>query len=114
MFNAAAPGSGNFVSVTLQPGGSGSFNPATGELTITTTEALIGNPPVRSGNYLILTGGGGTPGGGYSVLTSLNVAAPLASWTINTTGTLSGSGTYSNAIAINPGEPARFFMVRQP
>ncbi|MDR3459655.1 MAG: autotransporter-associated beta strand repeat-containing protein [Verrucomicrobiae bacterium] len=34
LFNAATPGRGNFSSVTILPGGTGSFNPTNGQLTI--------------------------------------------------------------------------------
>jgi len=114
LFNSAAPGTGNFTSVTILPAGLGTFNPATGELTITSSGILVANPPTQSGNYLILSGTGGTPGGSYSVLTSTNVGAAMATWTTNTTGTFNGFGAYSNALPIIIGEPARFFRVKQP
>jgi hypothetical protein len=114
LFNSAVPGTGNFSSVTILPAGYGSFNPTTGELTITSSGIFVGNPPVASGGNLILTGSGGAPGGPYTVLTTTNVATPLANWSTNSTGTLSASGSYSNAVPINVSEPTRFFRVRQP
>jgi autotransporter-associated beta strand protein len=72
------------------------------------------NPPVQSGGNLIMTGTGGTPGGGYTWLTSTNVAAPVAQWTISTAGTFDQSGAFSNAFPINVSEPARFFRLRVP
>ena len=77
------------------------------------TPLTIGPLRITDGN-LILTVSGGTPGGGYSLLTSTNVAAPLATWTTNITGTFSGSGSFSNAIPVNPSEATRFFTVRIP
>lgn len=72
------------------------------------------NPPVYSGGNLIMTGTGGTPGGSYTWLTSTNVAAPAAQWTTNTAGTFSVSGSFSNALPVNPSESARFFRLRTP
>jgi len=72
------------------------------------------NPPVASGGNLMLTGSGGLPGAGYTWLTSTNVAAPLATWTTNTSGTFDGSGGFANAIPINRSETSRFFRLRIP
>ena len=67
-----------------------------------------------SGGNLNLTGILGTPGGSYAVLTSTNLAAPRATWTISTTGVFDGSGAFSAAVPINPSETARFFLLRTP
>jgi autotransporter-associated beta strand protein len=112
LFSSSAPGSGNFASVTILPSGSGTFNPATGQLTIGASPMF--NQAVLSGGHLIITGTGGIPGGGYTLLTSTNVAAPLTTWSTNTTGVFDGSGAFSNNIPINTVEKARFFDVRVP
>src|SRR4030095_11538764 len=83
LFNAAGPIVGNFTSVTVLPSGTGTFNPATGELTITVAPPFVVNPVYVSGGNLILTGAGGTPNGPYTWLTSTNVAAPVATWVTN-------------------------------
>jgi autotransporter-associated beta strand protein len=114
LFNSAGAGSGNFTSVTVLPSGNGSFNPATGVLTIAAAAPPTINPVKISGGNLIVTGMGGTPGAGYTVLTSTNVAAALTTWTTNTTGTFTGTGTFSNSIPVNVGEPSRFFLIRVP
>ena len=51
LFDSAAPGSGNFSSITILPYGAGTFNPANGLLTITSVaqSAPVVNPP---GYYL--------------------------------------------------------------
>jgi len=72
------------------------------------------NPVTVSGGNFILTGNGGTAGGHYTVLTATNPVIPVASWTTNVSGTLNGSGAFSNAIPINVSEPVRFFRVRTP
>jgi autotransporter-associated beta strand protein/T5SS/PEP-CTERM-associated repeat protein len=111
LFNAAGPGTGNFSSVSILPSGSGTFNPATGELTITSTGSLGLNKPFVSGGNLIVTGSG-DPGTGYTLLSSTNVALPLAQWETSATGTFSGTGTLSNAIPVS--STNRFFILRQP
>jgi hypothetical protein len=73
----------------------------------------IGAARITGGN-LILTGSGGTPNGGYTLLTSTNVTASLSTWTTNGTGVFSGSGSFSNAIPVNPLEAVRFFTIRIP
>ena len=112
LFNVAGPISGNFSSVTILPAGTGTFNPATGELTITSSGILLVNAPARSGGNLVLTGTGGTPGGSYSWLTATNVATP--NWTTNGVGTFDGTGGFSNAFPVNASEPARFFRIQTP
>jgi autotransporter-associated beta strand protein len=111
----AASASGNFTApVTVLPTGAGTFNPATGQLTITSSGVVALNPVTVSGGNFILTGNGGTAGGHYTVLTATNPVIPVTSWTTNVSGTLSGTGAFSNAIPINVSEPVRFFRVRTP
>lgn len=114
LFNSSTAGSGNFTSVTILPVGTGTFNPATGELTVTSSAPPVVNPIKVSGGNLIFTGTGGTPGGSYTWLTSINVAAPLSTWTTNTVGVFSGTGTFSNAIPIVTSEATRFFQLKTP
>ncbi len=73
----------------------------------------VASVTMSNGN-LILTGGGGTPGAGYTWLTSTNVASPIGDWTTGTTGTFDANGTFSNAIPVKTSEPARFFRLRTP
>jgi autotransporter-associated beta strand protein len=113
LFHSSAPGGGNFSSITILPYGAGTFNPATGLLTITSVGFPAINPPGISGGKLILTGTGGTAGSGYTVLSSTNVATPLADWVTNTTGTFNGTGGFSNAIPVT-NKPALFFEIRVP
>ncbi|MDB6063799.1 MAG: Autotransporter-associated beta strand repeat protein [Pedosphaera sp.] len=114
LFNSASPRSGNFSSITIVPSATGTFNPATGQLTITSVASPVVNPSTISGGNLILTGSGGLPGAGFTWLTSTNVAAPVSTWTTNTTGVYSASGTFSNSFPISVSEPHRFFLLRTP
>jgi autotransporter-associated beta strand protein len=114
LFNTSSH-AGNFSSVTVQPSGAGTFNPTTGILTITSAGGGLTFSPVKiaSGN-LILTGMGGTPSAGYTLLTTTNLTTPSAAWTTNTTGNFDGSGSFSNSIPVSPITPARFFRIRTP
>jgi hypothetical protein len=72
----------------------------------------LGAPRLSGGN-LIVTGTGGTPDSGYTWLSTTNLTAPI-NWTTNSTGTLDGAGSFSNAIPINTSQPAGFFRLRLP
>jgi len=116
LFNASLAGSGNFSSVTVLSavGGpyTGSFNAATGVLTIGSGAAPIINTTTLSGGIMTVTGTGGTPGAGYTWLSTTNLAAPTV-WKTNTTGIFSGTGTFTNTFAVtNP--PTQFFRLRTP
>jgi hypothetical protein len=76
------------------------------------TAPTLGAPQVSGGN-LVLTGTGGTPNAGYTWLVTTNLSTPI-NWTTNTTGTLDGTGAYSNIIPINALQPASFFKMRLP
>jgi hypothetical protein len=75
--------------------------------------APILNKAVFTGGNLILTGTGGTANAGYTWLTTTNLSAPII-WTTNTTGTLDGTGSFSNALPVNPSQRAAFFRLRLP
>jgi hypothetical protein len=79
---------------------------------ITFTATTFGALKVSGGN-LILTGTNGTPDCGYTLLTATNLSAPI-NWRTNSVGTLDGTGAFSNAIPINPSQPAGFFRLRIP
>jgi hypothetical protein len=67
-----------------------------------------------SGTDITFSGSGGVPGGGFSVVSSTNVVAALATWTTVQTGSFDGSGNYSATIAIVSGEPQRYYTLRVP
>jgi hypothetical protein len=105
----------NAASVAILPAGTGTFNPSTGKLTITSTGlGPIFNRVTTSGGNLILTGNGGTGGAGYTLLTTTNLTTPLALWSTNTTGTFDFTGAFSNSIPVSTLQPARFFTIRTP
>ena len=67
-----------------------------------------------SGKDIIFSGNGGVANGGFSVVTSTNVSAPLASWTTAQTGSFDAGGNFSVALPITPGAPRQFFVLRVP
>jgi autotransporter-associated beta strand protein len=113
LFNSTAPGSGNFSSVVVLPTGTGNFNPFTGILTITSTEAAFQSPMMSSGK-ITLTGNGGMPSSGYTLLMTTNIALPLSHWTTNTSGIFNSAGAFSNSVSISPGGPTLYFILRIP
>ena len=108
--------SGSFATLHLPAG----YFWDTSQLYINGTIRVIGVTPAKfnaatiAGGKLILTGVGGPPAGTYTWLTSTNVAAPLASWTTNSTGVFDSSGGFSNAFPINASQPRRFFRLQTP
>jgi hypothetical protein len=72
----------------------------------------FGKPTLSAGN-LILTGAGGTPNQGYTLLTATNLTPPV-NWTTNGTGSLDGAGSFSNAVPVTATPPAQFFRLRLP
>jgi hypothetical protein len=94
--------------------GNGLTNSGTVTITIAMVSPPVFNAPqIFSGN-LILTGIGGTPGAGYTWLTSTNVTIPVTNWTVSVTGTLDGTGSCSNAIPVNAFQTGNFFRLRMP
>src|SRR5260370_17902639 len=68
----------------------------------------------HTGGNLSLVGAGGTPGAGYTWLSTTNVAIPLSAWATNSTGGFDGNGGFSNSIPIVPSHAKRFFQLRIP
>jgi hypothetical protein len=83
-----------------------------------TLPSLAPVPPVLgakvSGGNLIVTGTGGTPDAGYTLLSTTNVAISVANWTTNSTGTLDGAGAFSHPIPISALQQGSFFRLRLP
>jgi hypothetical protein len=63
---------------------------------------------------VIVRGANGLAGSSYSVLSSTDIALPLANWTTSATGVFDGNGASSNSITVGSGEAARFFLLQQP
>lgn len=73
---------------------------------------MLAAPEVSGGN-LVLMGTGGTPNAAYTWLTTTNLSAPIY-WRTNSAGALDSMGAFSNAMPINPSQPASFFRLQLP
>ncbi len=63
---------------------------------------------------VVFTGSGGPAGGMYEVLSTTNLAIPLAMWTTVATNYFGGTGTFSNNFPITNIEPTRFYCLIEP
>jgi len=77
------------------------------------TTPVVSSLAVSGGN-VTLQGTNGLAGSGYSVLSTTNLALPVASWDVSSTGTFAGDGKTTNSIPVSTGERARFFRLQQP
>lgn len=114
-------GSGTFTSVILPDisGLPGGLTWNTTNLAVNGTLSVNGQatPPSittvsSSGTNLVFGGTGGTPGNGYIVLSSTNIALPMASWTPVATNVFDSGGAFSVTNGIDPAQPAMFFTVK--
>jgi fibronectin-binding autotransporter adhesin len=72
------------------------------------------NLPVISGTNLVLSGTSGTPNGTYNVLSTTNLALPVASWTVLSTGNaFDNSGNFSFTNPIDPNATQEYFLIQQ-
>ncbi len=67
-----------------------------------------------SGSDLILNATGGISGAPVTVLSTTDLALPLAQWTTETTGNFDGSGNYSYTVtgALSSGQPQQFYILQ--
>ncbi len=118
--------SGNGFSLSLPGGVSGVLTNDLGIIPGFTTLALkvtsivpylppvVLGSPVVSGNNLVLSATGGTAGDPVTVLSTTNLALPLAQWTTVTTGNYDGNGNFSYTAtgALNSGIPQQFYILQ--
>ena len=88
-----------------------------GQIQLLGTPSAASNPitfsrAILSGGNLILTGSGGSPNTGYTLLSTTNLTLPIAQWTTNTTGIFDNSGAFSNAPGVT--STNTFFRLRTP
>ena len=101
------------LTIELSVAGASTYQANFDNVILTAVTAFHLGAPTISGGKLNLTGAGGTPGAGYSLLTTTNLAA-AGSWTVSSTGTLDANGAFSISIPINNQTPAEFFRVSMP
>jgi hypothetical protein len=82
------------------------------DITVMASGPVIASTRISDGN-LIFSGTGGITNGTFNVLTSTNVATPLANWTPLSTNTFDGSGNFSVTNAINPNASQSFYLLKQ-
>ncbi|HXJ61544.1 MAG TPA: hypothetical protein VNU68_33290 [Verrucomicrobiae bacterium] len=63
---------------------------------------------------LILNGVGGTPGGAYRILSSIDLARPRSNWIEVASGTMDGNGNFFVNVPVNDSDPLRFYLVAAP
>ncbi len=65
-----------------------------------------------TGTSLIFSGTNGSAGQPYYVLSSTNVATPVATWKHETTNNFDGAGHFSVTNALSPGIPQKFYLLQ--
>ncbi|HEX4120745.1 MAG TPA: autotransporter-associated beta strand repeat-containing protein [Verrucomicrobiae bacterium] len=121
LFKSGGGGYGGYFStITLPSIGSGlSWN--TSQLSVTGTISVAGTLKVlsfnpagvsRSGTSLNITGSGGSAGGTYYVLSSTNLALPLAQWTPIETNSFDGSGDFNFSVPTT-NAPNEYFTIEE-
>jgi fibronectin-binding autotransporter adhesin len=104
--NPPTPGPGQTWDISTL-GTSGTIRVASGAVPRFSGIALVGT-------NLIMSGSNGVPSGTYYVLTTTNVASPLASWTPTATNTFDSNGSFVFTNAVSPSTPKRFFRLSLP
>lgn len=86
---------------------------SSGTISVVTGSAqpVLGGVSVSGGN-LIFSGSNGPAGKGFAVLTSTNIATPLANWTQVATGSFDNSGNFHVTNSINPTVTSGFYILQ--
>jgi autotransporter-associated beta strand protein len=107
-----AAGTG-YVGYAITNGNGGSANSLITVTVLTPPKARI-TSVTRSGNNLVLNATNGAPNGIYAVLTSTNVALPLASWTpIILGGAFDASGNFTGILIPMTNGAKSFYSIKQ-
>jgi autotransporter-associated beta strand protein len=85
---------------------------------ISVTSLTVPTPVINAvviqanGTNFVFSGNNGPIGGGFSVLSSTNLLAPLADWVLDGSGTFTGTGGFSYTNVMS--EPVNFLLLRIP
>jgi fibronectin-binding autotransporter adhesin len=79
----------------------------------TTITPRVGTISLNNGN-LVFSGTGGLANGSFKVVTSTDVALPIAQWTEDSSGAFDASGNFSLSIQVQANTPKRFYMLKTP
>ena len=105
--NPVTPGAG-LIWDTSSLDGNGTLKIAAGAVSPTISGITV------SGGNVVISGTNNTGfGGTYHVLTSTNLTLPIASWTVLTNGTFSGSGNFSTTNMLG-GSRQEFYILQVP
>jgi len=111
-FTTGASVSGD-LTVELSVAGASTYQANFDNVNLTAVPVFHLGTPTVAGGKLILTAVGGTPGAGYSLLTTTNLAVP-GSWTVSSTGNLDANGAFSISLPFTTTARAEFFRVSMP
>ena len=75
------------------------------------TAPVIGSVRATGGS-IIFSGTGGSASGSYNVLTSTNLATPIANWTVIATNNFDGSGNFNVTSTITAGTYQQFYRIK--
>jgi hypothetical protein len=110
--------SGAFSAITLPPlaAGLGWSNQLllNGSVTVVNQSDPTISGLARNGTNLVLKVTGGSPGGTWTLLTSMDVTLPLASWTIVAPGVFDWMGEVTLTNGIDLSDPQRYLRLRIP
>jgi fibronectin-binding autotransporter adhesin len=91
---------------------------ATSTIGLVLTSAIHPQPRmnnfVQSGNNLVVSGINGFANGPFHVLASVDVTAPLSTWTSVASGVFGPTGNFSFSTPIDPAKPQQFFILQVP
>lgn len=115
LFNQPLNGGNNLTIVS--PSGAVFNNNLAVDGSVTVVSAPVGQPQITSlslsGTQLIMNGFNGASGEQYYLLTSTNLALPLAQWTPIATNTFGGN-SFSVTNAVNAAAPQNFYILKVP
>ena len=117
LYDSAGGYSGAFEATNL-PALSGSLSWDTSTLSVDGTIKVVApttpafTSVVIDGSNLIISGSNGVPSTPFYVLTSTNLALPLAGWTTIATNTFNLDGSFSVTNAMNPSLPQDFYILQ--
>jgi PKD repeat protein len=104
---------GNYSVTLVVKGASGTSITSQPVVLAASVPPVIGDIHAEEGD-LVLSGSGGPAGGAssYYVLSSSDLAAPVASWTPVATNAFNVDGTFSVRLPVAQGEPQRFYLLQ--
>ena len=108
----------NGAGLTVTGGGATWNNNLAVDGSISVTGFVVPPPVITSvelsGSSLVFSGGSGTAGNTYYVLSSTNLTLPLTNWTRELTNTFGTGGSFSVTNPIGTGVPQKFYLLQLP